>query len=127
MFWNKKTKKGIDLKIPGFGNRHIQALLADYDGTLSCHNQVSDEIKERLVRLSEVIDIHILTGDRNVKADDCLGNLPVNIHILAEKDQDVQKRDYLRDFHPSEVAVFGNGNNDRLLLQAVKTAGGVSI
>ena len=127
MFWNKKNKKGIDFKIPGFGDRHIQALLADYDGTLSNHNQVPDEIKARLIRLSEIIDIHILTGDRNVKAGDCLGNLPVNIHILSEKDQDVQKRDYLQDFHPSEVAVFGNGNNDRLLLQAVKTAGGLSI
>jgi soluble P-type ATPase len=127
MFWNKKTKKGIDFKIPGFGDRHIQVLLTDYDGTLSRHDEVPDEIKQRLVRLSEMIDIHILTGDRNVKSSDCLGDLPVNIHLLSEKDQDVQKRDYLQEFHPSEVAVFGNGNNDRLLLQAVKTAGGLCI
>jgi soluble P-type ATPase len=127
MFWHKKTKKGIDFKIPGFGDRHIQALLADYDGTLSRCNQVSDEIKDSLVQLSEIIDVHILTGDRNVKARDCLGNLPVNIHILSEKNQDVQKRDYLQDFHPGEVVVFGNGNNDRLLLEAVKTAGGLCI
>ena len=46
---------------------------------------------------------------------------------MSEKDQDVQKRDYLQDFHPAHVAVFGNGNNDRLLLQAVKTAGGLCI
>ena len=127
MFWNKKNKKGIDFKIPGFGDRHIQALLADYDGTLSNHNQVPDEIKARLIRLSEIIDIHILTGDRNVKAADCLGNLPVNIHILSEKDQDVQKRDYLIDFKTMNVVVLGNGNNDRLLLQAVKTGGGLCI
>ena len=127
MFWHHKTKKGIDFKIPGFGDRHIQALLTDYDGTLSRCKEVSDEIKERLLRLSEMINIHVLTGDRNVKADDCLGKLPVSIHILSEKDQDVQKRDYLQDFDPREVAAFGNGNNDRLLLQAVKTAGGLCI
>jgi len=127
MFWQKKTKKGIDLKIPGFGDRHIQALLSDYDGTLSDCNKVTDDIKARLIRLSEMIDIHILTGDRKVKRSDCLGSLPVTIHILGEKDQDVQKRDYLDDFHASEVVAFGNGNNDRLLLQAVKTAGGLCI
>ena len=127
MFWHKETKRGLDFKIPGFGDRHIEALLTDYDGTLTRGSQVTDDIKERLVLLSERIDIHILTGDRNCKANDCLGDLPVNIHILSEKDQDVQKRDYLQDFHPANVAAFGNGNNDRLLLQAVKTVGGLSI
>src|SRR5690349_9557996 len=74
-----------------------------------------------------MMDIHILTGDRRVKEKDCLGDLPINIHILSEKDQDVQKRDYLQKFNPINVAVLGNGNNDRLLLQAVKGSGGLCL
>jgi len=55
------------------------------------------------------------------------GYIPGKVHVLSEKDQDVQKRDYLIDFKTMNVVVFGNGNNDRLLLQAVKTGGGLCI
>jgi len=121
------TKKGLRFKIPGFGDRHIKVLLSDYDGTLSCGCDASSEVKVRLARLAECLDIHILTADRKVESDDNLGHLPVKIHILSDKDQDVQKRDYLDAFEAEHVAVMGNGNNDRLLLEAVRTAGGLCI
>ena len=123
----RKRKAGVTVKIPGFGDRHIQTLLADYDGTLCCHGEIAQSIKERLERLAEVIDIHILTADRKAKGNEYFGRLPVKVHVLSEKDQDVQKRDYLIDFKTMNVVVFGNGNNDRLLLQAVKTGGGLCI
>jgi soluble P-type ATPase len=127
MVRRRNKKSGIDLKIPGFGDRHIQTLVTDYDGTLSCHGGVTDQTKQQLMRLAAIIDIHILTADRKVKSNDCFGELPVRIHILSGKDQDVQKRDYLENVDPAHVAAFGNGNNDRLLLQAVKNSGGLSV
>ena len=50
MLRKQTAKTGVTLKIPGFGDRHIKTLLADYDGTLSWQGEVADQIKERLVR-----------------------------------------------------------------------------
>jgi soluble P-type ATPase len=110
----RKAKTGITLKIPSFGDRHIQTLLADYDGTLSRNGEVTEQIKERLVRLV-AIDIHILTADRKAKSNECFGWLPVRVHILSRENQDLQKRDSVKDLNAVNVAVFGNGNNDRAL------------
>jgi soluble P-type ATPase len=129
MFQRKKPKTGITLQIPGFGDRHIQRLLADYDGTLSCRGEAADDVKQRLTELAVALDIHILTGDKKAKRDDCFGKLPVKIHILSSDDQDVQKREYLNEylkqFNPAGVTVIGNGNNDRLLMEAAKSGGGL--
>ena len=125
MFQRTKPKTGITLTIPGFGDRHIQTLLADYDGTLSCRGKATDGVKQQLTRLATALNIHILTGDKKAKHDDCFGSLAVKVHILSNDDQDVQKRKYLNQFNASNVAVIGNGNNDRLLMEAVKTGGGL--
>src|SRR5436190_14423491 len=126
MFRNKK-KRGIRMSIPEFGDRHIQTVLSDYDGTLSCNGNVATHVKDQLMRLAELVEIHILTADKKAKSNDCFGALPVTVHIISSGAQDVQKREYLKNFDPSTVAVFGNGNNDRLLFDAVKCGGGLCI
>jgi soluble P-type ATPase len=123
----KNTKTGITLKIPGFGNRHIKTLLADYDGTLSCNGEVGEKIKNQLVRLARTVDIHILTADRKAKSKACFARLPVRVRLLSEQNQDIQKRNFLKDLNCKNVAVFGNGNNDRLLMQEVKANGGLCV
>src|SRR5437764_2150626 len=90
--FSKRNKKGIRLKIPGFGDRHIQTVLSDYDGTLSCGGKVGPLLKDQLIELAGVLDIHILTGDKKAKSADCFGRLPVHVHILSEGEQDIQKR-----------------------------------
>ena len=125
--FRKKRKKGIWLRIPGFGDRHIHTLLSDYDGTLSCNGKVGTVLKNQLAQLADLVDIHVLTADKKAKSDDCFGGLPVHVHILGGEDQDVQKRHYHKDFVPANVVVFGNGNNDRLLFDGVKENGGLCI
>ena len=55
-------------------------------------------LKDQLVRLADLVEIHILTADKRAKSSDCFGALPVHVRILAGDDQDVQKRRYLNDF-----------------------------
>jgi len=40
---------------------------------------------------------------------------------------DNQKRDFVRRLGAKHIAVFGNGNNDRLQLKAAKRAGGLAV
>src|SRR5437868_758 len=97
--FKKKLRSGIELKIPGFGDRHIQTVLSDYDGTLSCGGKVGPHLKDQLIQLADLVDVHILTADKKAKSQDCFGPLPVTVHIMSQGAQDCQKRHYLRDFN----------------------------
>ena len=70
--FRKTRKNGVRLRIPGFGHRHIHTLLS-----------VGTIIKDQLVRLADLVEIHILTADKRTKSSDCFGALPVHVHILA--------------------------------------------
>ena len=123
-------KSGIRIDIPGFGQLHIQAVCSDYTGTLSRKGELIDGVSERLHRLAELVDIHVVTSDTRKTARGQLAELPLTLHDqIAPDDHDVFKRDYLARLGVglAQIAVFGNGRNDRLWLAAVRDAGGLSI
>lgn len=120
-------KPGISIDIPGFGARHIDTILSDYTGTLSKGGQLSLGVRDRLIRLAGVVDIHILTADTFGLAYEELKGIALARHQLEGQGHDVQKRDYGMKVGLQRCAVFGNGNNDRLLLKAAKEAGGIAI
>ena len=121
-------KPGILVHIPGFGSRQVRAVVSDYSGTLSRGGQLTRGVAQRLRALAELVDIHILTSDTFGRAQNELKGLTLRLEILSRDHHDIQKRDYvLGRFDPARAAAFGNGNNDRLLLKAVKDAGGLAV
>lgn len=121
-------KPGIRVEVPGFGPLELDVLLTDYTGTLACGGRLAVGVPERLMRLAELLEIHVLTSDTFGTARQQLTHLPVQIVVLEGSDHDVQKARYLRDrFLPRHVVALGNGNNDRMMLQAVKEGGGLAI
>ena len=120
-------KSGIRIDIPGFGPLTVDSMVSDYTGTLSLGGKVSVAVERRLARLAELMDIHILTADTFGTVRREVGHLPVTIHLLEPAQQDVQKQRFVAAMSTARVAAFGNGNNDRLLLAEVKSAGGLSI
>ena len=120
-------KRGIAVEIPGFGRLALELLATDYTGTLSHGGKLNAATEQRILLLSDLVDIHILTADTLGTAARELGHLPVTIHRLEPAQQDEQKREFLSALDPARVAALGNGNNDRLLLGAVKQAGGLAI
>lgn len=121
-------KPGILIDIPGFGRRRIEAVVSDYTGTQSCGGRLAEGVRERLKELARRVEVYILTADTFGTAREELNGLPVHLEVLQQERQDVQKQEYVRQrLDPSRVAALGNGNNDRLLLEAVKQAGGLAI
>lgn len=117
----------IKLDIPGFGPREISSVVSDYSGTHSCAGVLRPEVKDRLLRLADLVEIHILTSDTFGTAEQELSDLPVILHLLQGTGHDEQKRAYVLEIGPRQVAAFGNGNNDRLLLQTVRDGGGLAV
>ena len=53
----------IRIDIPGFGTVEIEHLVSDFTGTLSEDGTLCEGVKERLNRLADDIQIHVLTAD----------------------------------------------------------------
>jgi len=91
------AKSGIRVDIPAFGNLHIRALCSDYTGTLSFNGELIGGVRERLCRLSQRLDIHVVTSDTRKTARAQLGGVP----LAALEDEipvdrhDEYKRGYL--------------------------------
>ncbi|MGA8870736.1 MAG: hypothetical protein WA434_10790 [Candidatus Acidiferrales bacterium] len=119
-------KPGIAIDIPGFGNRLIRTVISDYTGTLSRRGKLAPGVRSRLRRLLKLVDLEIITADSYGTAGSQLKGIVVP-HMLQRKRHDIEKRDFARRFNLRTVAAFGNGNNDRLLLQAVRKGGGIAV
>lgn len=124
------SKPGITIEIPGLGRRQIRTVLTDYTGTHSFDGKLVAGIKPRLRKLAKFVDIYVITSDTFGTAERELKTLgpSVRMHRLKENSRgDREKLSFGRKHDLRHVAAFGNGNNDRLLLKAVKKAGGLAI
>jgi soluble P-type ATPase len=123
------NKLGVSIEIPGLGPRKFSTILSDYTGTLSVDGKLTAGVREALLELATRLDIHVLTANTFGTAEEELRGIPLDMKSLKGPgtDHDVQKRQFLSGFNAREVIALGNGNNDRLLLKAVKEGGGLSI
>ncbi len=119
-------KPGIVMDIPRFGRREIHAVVSDFTGTLSRGGKLVPGVKERLVRLIELVDVHVVTSDVFGTAKEQLDGV-LEPYIIGAGRQDTEKERYLSRMDARHVAALGNGNNDRRLLKKVKKSGGLAI
>jgi soluble P-type ATPase len=123
-------RPGIGIDIPGFGRLSMEHILTDYTGTLSCGGKLVPGVVDRLRRLKQLVEIHVISADSFGTASGQLAAIPLKPCLLEpNKKHDEEKLNYISKHRldPSRIAAFGNGNNDVLLLQRVSAAGGLAI
>jgi len=121
-------KPGIHVDIPGVGPLSIETLVCDYSGTLSCGGKLTPGVQERLIRLAGLVEIQVLTSDTFGTVRFELQNIALDTHVLAGDWHDEQKLEFVTErCNPATAAAFGNGANDRLMLEAVRKAGGLAV
>lgn len=101
-------------------------MVSDYTGTYSRAGSVDAVVKSKLRELAALVDLHIVTADSHGTAAAELNGI-ASPHFLTSGRQDAEKAEFAGHFRPSSVAALGNGNNDRLMLKAVKQGGGLAI
>lgn len=122
--------RGIEIQIPFFAEPlRITRIVSDYTGTLSFHGRLIPGVHDRLGKLQAFVTIDVLTADSSGTATMQLGGMPfLNLEIFKDGDRhDVLKQSYAEKHNPGQIAAFGNGNNDKLLLETVKRAGGLAV
>ncbi|HXZ13648.1 MAG TPA: hypothetical protein VEG64_14785 [Candidatus Sulfotelmatobacter sp.] len=121
---------GIEIQIPFFAEPlRITRIVSDYTGTLSFHGKLIPGVQERLGKLQALVEIDVLTADSSGTAKVQLGGMPfLGVQIFQDSERhDVRKQGHAERNNPRQIASFGNGNNDVLLLKTVKEAGGLAV
>ncbi len=116
----------FELDIPGFGFVRLEHLVSDFTGTLSVDGKLLPGVRERLNKIAEFLNVHILTADTFGKAREELKGINCEIHILEGENHDIQKEDYVEMLDAERVVALGNGNNDRRMLKAARIGIAVS-
>ncbi|MGB2677572.1 MAG: hypothetical protein WAN12_10875 [Candidatus Acidiferrum sp.] len=121
---------GIEITIPFFATPlRITRIVSDYTGTLSFHGRLIPGVEDRLGKLQAFITIDVLTADSSSTARMQLAGMPfLNLEIFKDSERhDILKQSHAEKNNPAQIAAFGNGNNDALLLKTVKAAGGLAV
>jgi len=108
----------IEISIPGYRKLQLKHLVMDYNGTMACDGKLFDGLTEILERLSDKLQVHVLTADTfgNVKSE--LSRVPADISVLPADSQDKHKLEYIRRIGQEFTVCIGNGRNDRLMLES---------
>lgn len=107
----------IQIDLPGTGTINLDVLVLDYNGTLALDGEMLDTVKDYLIRLSTILEIHILTADTFGCAGQQCKDLPVQVKVLESRDHTAEKADYLLEFNSRGIIAIGNGSNDQLMLK----------
>jgi soluble P-type ATPase len=113
---------------PILGDFALRRLVSDYTGTLALGGKLSPGVQDRLQRLKEILDVTVISADSFGTAVGQLASIPISSTILAQGSRHNQEKEsHVKRNNPSQIAAFGNGNNDLLMLKTVKEAGGLAV
>ncbi|MBN1949441.1 MAG: HAD hydrolase family protein [Candidatus Cloacimonetes bacterium] len=106
----------LELKIPGWKVLNINHLVLDFNGTLAEDGRILPGIKEKLITLSEKVEIHILTADTHQGVRKSFLGCNYHIEIIPDSSQASCKCQYIQQLGADSVVAVGNGNNDASML-----------
>lgn len=108
----------IEIDVPGLKTLKLKYIVLDYNGTMAIDGRLIHGVKERLIELSDKLEIHVLTADTFGKVRSALKNFNAKLSILPLDKQDVGKLHYIQKLDPVFTVCVGNGRNDRLMIEA---------
>jgi soluble P-type ATPase len=78
------------------------------------------EVKQKLNKIAEILQVFVLTSDEFGKAKEELKDVNCTLHIIEEKKMDAQKAAFVRKLGAEKVVAFGNGMNDHEMLKVAR-------
>ncbi len=115
----------INFLIPGHDNVKIENILIDFNGTLAIDGVLHEGISDKLIELSKIVDITVVSADTNGTVQSQLQDLPIKFRTFEGKNVSEEKKNILRQMNPVRTAVIGNGFNDHKMMREARLAIGV--
>jgi soluble P-type ATPase len=102
----------IELNIPGRGVIQIEHLVTDVNGTLALDGHLVEGVASALLRLSDRIQIHLLTADTHGRQDIIDQQLGMQAVRITPGGESEAKAAYVHQLGPERVISLGQGMND---------------
>lgn len=103
--------------IPGVGQKQINHVVFDYNGTIAQDGVLIPGVKEGIAAFSDKLTFHVITADTFGFVKKELSGINCSITIIPEKDQAEFKFDFIRQLGSDLTLCVGNGANDHLMLK----------
>lgn len=113
------------IEIPGYKELDLNYLLLDYNGTIAVDGKILPEVKERIQRLSEHLDIYVLTADTHGTAKAECADLSIKIRTFPVGNAMDYKRNVIDELGGEHCVCLGNGRNDVRMFEAAALSIGI--
>ncbi|MBN2339614.1 MAG: HAD family hydrolase [Acidobacteria bacterium] len=107
----------IAIDIPGLGPLRLRHLVLDVNGTLALDGGLIGGVGERLRRLADELEIHLVTADTFGTTDSIARSLGLRSTLIPPGGQAEAKLAYVERLGADAVAAIGNGANDARMLE----------
>ena len=105
----------LTVEIPGREPLILEHLLLDQNGTVTDRGVLIDGVSERLTRVRELLEPHLLSADTFGTLDGLAGELEIDAHRVKTG---AEKLTFLEGLGGRRCAAIGNGANDEPMLEA---------
>jgi soluble P-type ATPase len=107
----------IRREIPGAKALELDHLLLDVNGTIANRAHLIEGVEDRIGRIRNQLEVHLLSADTLHNLDDTAARLGV---AATRVTNGTEKRDYAVELGSERCAAVGNGVNDVPMLEAVR-------
>ncbi|ADR34669.1 soluble P-type ATPase [Sulfuricurvum kujiense DSM 16994] len=108
----------IEVEISGMPKVSLKHLVLDYNGTIAVNGVLIEGVKERLEKLSVLLDVHVLTADTYGSVHEECKGIKVSVHVIGKEAQDREKLTFIESLKSEYCVAIGNGRNDALMLSS---------
>ena len=103
--------------IPGVGERTLEHLVLDLNGTLTTDGQLIPGVKWRISKLRDYLAIYLLTADTFGRGAVIASELELGLRVVSPIDGGKDKRQFVKELGSEQVVAIGNGANDEAMLE----------
>jgi P-type E1-E2 ATPase len=107
----------IEVALPLREPLRLQCLILDMNGTLALDGQLLPGVRERLMALSSVLDIWLITADTYGTLAALAPTLPVKVCPMTQSAGTAQKAALIERLGAAQAVAIGNGVNDAEMLR----------
>ncbi len=109
--------KRLEITIPARGALRLEHLVLDVNGTIALDGQLLPGMRERLDKLSEALDVWLVSADTQGTLDELAAALGVKAKRLRPSEEAAQKAALVQELGAEQTVAIGNGANDAAMLR----------
>lgn len=107
----------MKIAIPNYKDIEIKNILFDYNGTLAKDGYISKKTEQLLYKICEKFNVFVITADTFGTVKEQLSDFDVEVKVLSSDDHTKEKGIFVNTIGGDITAAFGNGNNDKQMLE----------